>query len=951
MKKKRKTARKRGIRPSAFALAVCLSVSSVWADGFATQVMAAEETGDLNPSADTDITFEADGVTYREIEPGKAELADGKGLSGDIVIPETVSNGGTEYTVVSVGDGAFYDISALTSVSFPDTITRIGERAFYCAFQYECGASLTLPQNLRVIGSEAFWLSYLCGHLDIPDSVTQIGQGAFVSNCFETITIHNPDIRMEAEVFRYNEQLTTVTLPQRLTRLEESTFELCTGLKQITLPDTLTEIGNGAFRYCTELEQITLPDTLTEIGNNAFYFCTGLKQITLPDTLTEIGDSAFYYCSGLREVIIPEGVTQLPGNCFAQCANLAVTLPDTIKMVDTEAFANVSDTVTVICTSSRAALAAYHAGVQNIMLNGAAFEPVETVFETSEYQFAVTDDENFSVRLVKYVGGDRENLEIPATVESPGSGRTYTITEIGKSAFEEKSGLTGTLRIPDTVLEIGEDCFCDCRGLTGIKLPENLTFMGRNAFAICGNLTGTLYIPESLSIISDNAFYHCTSLTGLVLSDSVTEIGIAAFDGCVGLKGTLNIPDSVTKIGMSAFQGCASLEGTLNIPDSVTEIGGSAFSGCTGLEGTLNIPDSVTEIGEYAFSECTGLEGTLNIPDSVTKIGEYAFWECDSLSRIQIGKGLNQLGDLAFPYGAELGTYSERVWQLLAENTSSMEEGSLVLLWDGKTDIPADTSVSVWDTVVVSGSAAIGEGAVLTIDPGVSVTVDGTLINNGTIAGEGRFLVNGSVEGNGTVNNAMDIQFTLAADMAEAVNDSSYTGTAITPEPKVSVLLCGKEIVFEKDKDFTYSYENNISPGQAKVIITPAESGRLKGEPITRTFMINKLDQEEVECTLDFTLNEDGKTYTAVIGEVDGAEYSFDGMTWSENNQKADCQPGVAYTAYIRRKETATHNAGPAAQITKTTKKLEQEVPPGTDPPSETNPNNTSGGGVQMARE
>ena len=902
MKKKRKTARKRGIRLSAFALAVCLSVSAVWADGFATQVMAAEETGDLNPTADTDITFEVDGVTYREIEPGKAELADGKGLSGDIVIPETVSNGGTEYTVVSVGDGAFYQISALTSVSFPDTITRIGERAFYCAFQSECGASLTLPQNLRVIGSEAFWLSYLCGHLDIPDSVTHIGQEAFVTNRFETITIHNPDIRMEAGVFRRNEQLTTVTLPKGLTRLEGATFSQCNSLEQITLPDTLTEIGDSAFYYCDGLKQITLPNTLTEIGNNAFYYCAELEQITFPDTLTEIGDSAFYYCIGLREVIIPKGVTQLPGNCFAQCANLAVTLPDTIKMVDTEAFANVSDTVTVICTSSRAALAAYHAGVQNIMLNGEAYKPVETVFETSEYQFAVTDDENFSVRLVKYVGGDRENLEIPATVESSDSGRTYTITEIGKSAFKEKSGLTGTLRIPDTVMEIGEYCFFYCSGLAGIQLPENLTFMGKSAFAMCGNLTGTLYIPESLSIISDNAFEHCTSLTGLVLPDSVTEIGIAAFCGCGGLKGTLNIPDSVTKIGMSAFQGCV------------------------GLKGTLNIPDSVTEIGESAFNEC------------------------DSLSRIQIGKGLNQLGEYAFPYGAELGTYSERVWQLLAENTSSMEEGSLVLLWDGKTDIPADTSVSVWDTVVVSGSAAIGEGAVLTIDPGVSVTVDGTLINNGTIAGEGRFLVNGSVEGNGTVNNAMDIQFTLAADMAEVVNDSSYTGIAFTPEPKVSTLFCGKEIVFEKDKDFTYDYQDNISPGQAKVIITPVENGRLKGESIIRTFAISKAEQEAVECTLDFTLNEDGKTYTAVIGEVDGAEYSFDGTTWSESNKKEDCQPDTSYTAYIRRKETATHNAGSAAQITKTTKKLGQEVPPKTDLPSETNPDNTPGG-VQVTRE
>lgn len=229
--------------------------------------------------------------------------------------------------------------------------------------------------------------------------------------------------------------------------------------------------------------------------------------------------------------------------------------------------------------------------------------------------------------------------------------------------------MTGTLRIPDTVMEIGERCFQFCSGPTRTILPENLKFMGQGALELCGNFTGTLYIPESLTVISCNAFYRCGNLTGLVLSDSVTEIS------------------------------------------------GSAFMGCAGLEGTLALPDSVTEIGGYAFGGC------------------------DSLSRIQTGKGLNRLGESAFPDGAALGAYSERVLQLLAENTNLSEEGSLVLLWDGRADIPADKSVSVW------------------------------------------------------------------------------------------------------------------------------------------------------ECTLDFTLNEDRKTYTAVIGEVGGAEYSFDGTTWSESNKKENCQP------------------------------------------------------------
>ena len=329
-------------------------------------------------------------------------------------------------------------------------------------------------------------------------------------------------------------------------------------------------------------------------------------------------------------------------------------------------------------------------------------------------------------------GGYLKNLKIPATVNSPDSGLTYTITEIGDKAFMDQDGLTGTLRIPDTVTEIGEHCFECCSGLTGIELPGNLKFLGKSAFL-----------------------------------------------ACVGLEGNLVLPDTLTTIGSSAFR------------------------------------------------------------------------QCYSLSQIQVGKGLEQLGESAFPEGAALlAYYSGRIWQLLAEGNSRLEDGTLVLLWDGKTDIPAGIRVSVRDAVVVDGSVSIGEGAVVTLEPGGSLTVDGNLANNGTIAGEGGFLVNGSVVGNGRVSDGMDTRFALGLTMVEGVEDSSYTGAAITPEPKVSTTFCQKEVVFEKGKDFTYRYEDNVGPGQAKVIVTPKEGGRLDGEPVARSFTIRRAGQETPSETL-----------------------------------------------------------------------------------------------------
>ncbi len=219
-------------------------------------------------------------------------------------------------------------------------------------------------------------------------------------------------------------------------------------------------------------------------------------------------------------------------------------------------------------------------------------------------------------------------VNIPPTVDY--NGETYTVTEIGKSAFSECSELT-SVTIPSSVTTIGERAFCAC-GLPSITIPESVTTIGNVAFAGCRFTSFT--IPSSVTTIGESAFSNCNGLTSITIPSSVTSLGREAFCGCKNLT-SVTLPESVTSIEYQTFGGCVNLP-SITIPTSVTSIGSYAFNQCSSLT-SITIPASVTTIGNNAFSYCTGLT-SITIPASVTSIGRSAFYGC-GLSSIEVESG------------------------------------------------------------------------------------------------------------------------------------------------------------------------------------------------------------------------------------------------------------------------------------------------------------------------
>ena len=120
-------------------------------------------------------------------------------------------------------------------------------------------------------------------------------------------------------------------------------------------------------------------------------------------------------------------------------------------------------------------------------------------------------------------------------------------------------------------------------------------------FENCSNLT-SVKIPDSVTDIGNYTFSGCTNLTSITIPNGVTKIIWYVFNNCSSLT-SITIPDSVTGIGSSAFNGCTNLT-SITIPDSVTTISNSTFSGCTNLT-SITIPDSVTTIDYDVFEDCS----------------------------------------------------------------------------------------------------------------------------------------------------------------------------------------------------------------------------------------------------------------------------------------------------------------------------------------------------------
>lgn len=286
----------------------------------------------------------------------------------------------------------FKDCIRLERVEIPDSVTYIGERAFWGTKwldQKKAENPLVICNRILLDGSLAI------GHIVIPKEVLMISGWAF-SNGYGILelTLCNPKLVIEPHTFRnciYLERVTDAdgkvycvngisireeeTLPSGIRQIFEDAFNCyktdengvlieCTGnitnfalvrgitaignfvfqesnlLTHAKLTPDVTWIGESAFARCKWLASIEQAEGVKEIGAKAFSDCIRLERTEFADSLQKIGKQAFENCTLLREIVLPEGIKEIPRRAFFRCRSLQkLVLPQSLERIEEEAFA------------------------------------------------------------------------------------------------------------------------------------------------------------------------------------------------------------------------------------------------------------------------------------------------------------------------------------------------------------------------------------------------------------------------------------------------------------------------------------------------------------------------------------------------------------------------------------------------------------------------------------
>lgn len=494
-------------------------------------------------------------------------------------------------TLKKISDSAFNACGSLEKVTFAEGLTEIEEDAFN-----NCSAlkEIVLPASLEKIGGFAF------SNCDGLEKVTFAGNSALVwigDNAFAScLNLGEFDVPASVEymgtsILNSCSSLTNLTGGAGIKELDVNALgnlsKLCEHSSNLTFKVvTFANVALGYQGVCPAKLTTDMLNGATAIAANAFKDTAELTEIDI--AVSELGNSVFENCTKLEKITLSGDLTIIPTRAFMNAGSksgktLEVKLPEGITRVDARAFFN--SAITSVELPNCTVVASSYLATSDGRVYYGSFEGCTNLTSVKFGENRVNLNRNTFRGCVALT-----------SVEFAG-------TAFG-CAFEGCTALTQVTIKADPegfANEIGAGCFNLCSNLTSVALG-GVTQLGEGAFNDCVKLA-TIDIPETVTDIGGDCFAGCAVLKTVTGGAGLKHVGYAAFSDTPWFKEST---ESILKLGSTVIAAKNLTVKELALEESITAIAGGAFEFAASLE-KITIPSQVDRIEDYTFGGCSNL--------------------------------------------------------------------------------------------------------------------------------------------------------------------------------------------------------------------------------------------------------------------------------------------------------------------------------------------------------
>lgn len=398
-------------------------------------------------------------------------------------------------SVTSIGEKAFYQCNNLEAIQMSDNLTTISNYAFY-----RCGnlKSIVIPEKVISIGLNVFTDCYNMEDVSILSTSKNFGDTRgygylFMNNAPYISNLYGPNATSDGRfiiidnvvVLAAGKGQHSITIPNNVTEIGQYVFSRCNQLQTISLPTSLLKIGEGCFSYCTLINDIQLPSGLTEIKSGAFQNCTSLQSVNIPIGVQEIASYTFENCTSLSSIQYGESIKKIYAAALKGCTNLTqITIPRYLEYLATDALPNTISSIEVL--SSAIDFSSSSGNRYASCFPRSSITEITGPYARENNSMLII---NGSLLLATITG--RESAFIPEDVCC-----------ISESVFSGASTLKKVI-IPSEVTEIQDGAFRNCSSLEKVVLrsiiPPTITSSSffNSGMGLSNGSTYPFYVPVS----------------------------------------------------------------------------------------------------------------------------------------------------------------------------------------------------------------------------------------------------------------------------------------------------------------------------------------------------------------------------------------------------------------------------------------------------------------------